>query len=93
MCCMAQKDSDRRSILKNVLIVLVGQVGCITLVVILLSVRIGLWLDEYFRTRPLYTLILLFAGIPLSVIMMLVIARRTLARLEDGKESKTQDPL
>ncbi|HEY5984522.1 MAG TPA: AtpZ/AtpI family protein [Anaerolineales bacterium] len=90
---MAQRDSDRRSILKNVLIVLVGQVGCITLGVILLSVRIGLWLDEYFQTRPLYTLILLFAGIPLSVIMMLVIARRTLARLEDGKESKTQDPL
>lgn len=90
---MAQRDSDRRSILKNVLIVLVGQVGCITLVVILLSVRIGLWLDGYFQTRPLYTLILLFAGIPLSVIMMLVIARRTLARLEDGKENKTQDPL
>jgi F0F1-type ATP synthase assembly protein I len=90
---MAQRDSDRRSILENVLIVLVGQVGCITLVVILLSVRIGLWLDEYFQTRPLYTLILLFAGIPLSVIMMLVIARRTLARLEDGKENKTQDPL
>ena len=62
----------------SILIVLIGQVGCITLVVILLSVWLGLRLDEHFGTRPLYTLILLFAGIPLSVWLMLVVARRTL---------------
>jgi len=45
------------SSLRNLLIVLVGQVGCITLAVILISVRVGQWLDAYFQTRPLYTLL------------------------------------
>jgi F0F1-type ATP synthase assembly protein I len=84
---MAQSESDRHGVLRNLLIVMVGQVGCITLVVILLSVQLGLWLDTYFNTRPLYTLILLFAGIPLSVLLMLLVARKTLARLTNEKPS------
>jgi F0F1-type ATP synthase assembly protein I len=90
---MAQTDSDRRGILRSLLIVLVGQVGCITLAVVLVSVRVGLWLDAYFHTRPIYTLALLFAGIPLSILLMLVVARRTLARLTDEKHPGKEDPL
>jgi F0F1-type ATP synthase assembly protein I len=89
---MGQSDSDRKSILRNLLIVLVGQVGCITLVVILLSVRLGLWLDEYFQTGPVYTLILLFAGIPLSVWLMLLVAGRTLKRLTRDRDLPKEDP-
>ena len=79
---MAQSDSKRKNILSTLLIVLIGQVGCLTLVIILASVFGGLWLDKTFGTKPLFTLILLLAGIPLSVILMLVVARKTLARLK-----------
>ena len=89
---MPQTESERRGILKNLLIVLIGQVGCVTLVVILISVRVGMWLDGYFDTRPLYTLVLLFAGIPLSVWLMLIVSRRTLARLMKEHESPGKDP-
>jgi len=89
---MTHTGADHRSILRNLLIVLVGQVGCITLAVILISVRVGQWLDAYFQTRPLYTLVLLFAGIPLSVLLMLVVARRTLIRLTHEKEPGNKDP-
>jgi len=89
---MGQSESDRKNILRNLLIVLVGQVGCIALVVILLSVRLGLWLDEYFQTRPIYTLVLLFAGIPLSVWLMLLVARRTLKRLTRDQDLRKEDP-
>lgn len=89
---MAQTESDRRGILQNLLIVLIGQVGCITLAVILVCARVGLWLDAYFQTRPLYTLVLLFAGIPLSVLLMLVVARRTLARLNKENDSGRESP-
>ena len=85
---MADHQAERRGILRNLLIVLVGQVGCITLIVILLSVRVGMWLDAYFQTRPVYTLLLLLAGIPLSVWLMLVVARRTLARLTKGNRTE-----
>lgn len=65
------------------MIVLVGQVGCVTLLVVLVSVFAGLWLDRYFHTRPIITLALLFAGIPVSVLLMLQVARRTLAGIVD----------
>ena len=87
---MAQSDEGRRSIINTVLIVMVGQVGCISLVIILASVFGGLWLDKTFDTKPLFTLILLFAGIPLSVVLMLFVARRTVARIKSNAESETK---
>jgi len=89
---MAQSEQKGRGILTNLLIVLVGQVGCLTLVIILASVFGGLWLDKIFGTKPVITLVLLFAGIPLSVLVMLSVARRTLARLKD-KAEKDSDAL
>lgn len=85
---MAQSEQKGRSILTNLLIVLVGQVGCLTLIVILASVFGGLWLDKTFNTKPVFTLALLFAGIPVSVLVMLSVARKTLARLKDQAEQE-----
>jgi F0F1-type ATP synthase assembly protein I len=86
---MAQSGQKGRSILNSLLIVMIGQVGCLTLVIILASVFGGLWLDKTFGTKPVLTLVLLFAGVPVSVLVMLVVARRTLARLKDKAEKDT----
>ncbi|HLE90596.1 MAG TPA: AtpZ/AtpI family protein [Anaerolineales bacterium] len=83
---MAQSEKKGSSILNTLLIVMIGQVGCLTLIIILGSVFGGLWLDNLFGTKPVITLALLFAGIPVSVIVMLVVARRTLARLKEKAE-------
>ena len=88
---MAQSGQKGRSILNTLLVVMVGQVGCLTLIIILASVFGGLWLDKTFDTKPVFTLALLFAGIPVSVLVMLVVARRTLARLKEQAEEK-KDP-
>ena len=85
---MAQSEHKGRSILNTLLIVMVGQVGCLTLIIILASVFGGLWLDKTFNTKPVFTLALLFAGIPVSVLVMLSVARRTLARLKDQAEKE-----
>jgi len=85
---MAQSDGNKQNVISTLLIVLVGQVGCLTLVIILASLFGGVWLDQYFHTKPLFTLILLFAGIPLSVILMLIVARRTLARIKSNAGSE-----
>jgi hypothetical protein len=86
---MAQSEQKGRKILSTLLIVMVGQVGCLTLIIILASVFGGLWLDNTFSTKPIFTLVLLFAGIPISVLVMLVVARRTLARLKDQAEKES----
>jgi len=86
---MTQSEQKGRSILTNVLIVMIGQVGCLTLLIIMASVFGGLWLDKVFDTKPVITLALLFAGIPVSVIVMLSVARRTLSRLKDNVEKES----
>ena len=86
---MAQSEQKGRKILSTLLIVMVGQVGCLTLIIILASVFGGLWLDNAFGTKPVFTLALLFAGIPISVLVMLVVARKTLARLKEQAEKDT----
>ncbi|MBI3739344.1 MAG: AtpZ/AtpI family protein [Chloroflexi bacterium] len=88
---MTQSDRGRKNVINTLLIVLIGQVGCLTLVVILLSVWGGLWLDNTFHTKPVFTLVLLLAGIPVSVIVMLLVARRTLAKLKMQNESKEKE--
>lgn len=88
---MAQSDSGGRKVVWTLLVVLVGQVGCLTLVIIIASVLAGLWLDANFHTKPLFTLVLLLAGIPLSVVGMLVVARRTLARLTKEDNSSPRE--
>ena len=85
---MAQSEQKGRKILSTLLIVMIGQVGCLTLVIILASVLGGLWLDNTFGTRPVFTLALLFAGVPISVLVMIVVARRTLARLKEQAEKE-----
>ena len=87
---MTQSEQKGRNILTTLLIVLVGQVGCITLVIILASVFGGLWLDKTFDTKPVFTLAFLFAGIPVSVFVMLTVARKTLARLKDKAENESK---
>ena len=87
---MAQPEQKGRGILNTLLIVMIGQVGCLTLVIILASVFGGLWLDKTFGTKPVFTLVLLFAGIPVSVFVMLTVARKTLARLKDKAENESK---
>jgi len=83
---MTQSEQKGRSILTNLLIVLIGQMGCLTLVIVLASVFGGLWLDKVFDTKPVITLALLFAGIPVSVLLMLLVGRKTLARMKEKLE-------
>ena len=86
---MTQSEQKGRSILNTLLIVMIGQVGCLTLIIILASVFGGLWLDNTFGTKPVFTLVLLLAGIPISVLVMLLVARKTLARLKEQAEKDT----
>ena len=87
---MAQSEQKGRGILNTLLVEMIGQVGCLTLVIILASVFGGLWLDNTFGTKPIFTLVLLFAGIPVSVLVMLTVARKTLARLKDKAENESK---
>ncbi len=88
---MTQSDDNRQGITNNFLIALITQVGCLTLVIILASLLGGLWLDRTFGTKPLFTLLLLLAGTPLSVVVMLFVSRRAIAKINSQSQKKDND--
>jgi hypothetical protein len=61
-----------------------GGVGCVTLIIILVAVALGLWLDNNFQTRPFFTLALLIASIPVSIVAMLFIVRIATSKIKAG---------
>jgi len=63
------KDHALRA-LQMALLGVIGQVGCLTLVIILVALVAGLWLDNQFQTRPLFTLILVITSIPVTLYLM-----------------------
>lgn len=63
---------------------LTGQVGCVTLIIVLAAVFGGLWLDGHFGTKPTYTLILTIASIPVSLLVMFIIARGAIRKIKTG---------
>lgn len=70
-----------------------AQVGCVTLVIILVAVFGGLWLDSRFNTRPMLTLILLFGSIPVSLGTMFLIVRLATAKIRASTQTlKTDNP-
>jgi hypothetical protein len=64
-------DKDRAlQALKLTLAGVIGQVGCLTLVIIGIALSAGLWLDNQFQTRPIITLALVIASVPLTIFLM-----------------------
>lgn len=86
-----ETNKNPRNIVNTLLIVMVGQVGCLSLVIILASVLGGIWLDKTFGTKPIFTLVLLLAGVPLSVLLMLYVARKTVAKIKSQPETKENE--
>ena len=66
-----------------------GQVGCLTVAVIFAALVGGLWLDHTFHTRPLFTILLFVASVPVTVALMFVIVRRATARLTSSPTTET----
>ncbi len=55
-----------------------GEVGCITLVIVLAAVFGGLWLDRMLGTKPIVTFILVIASAPAALFLTFKIAMRTI---------------
>ena len=70
---------------------LLGQVGCLTIFVILAALGAGLWLDNRLGTRPTFTLGLVLASIPVSIYMMVRVLQSGMARVQPPRRSEGQE--
>jgi F0F1-type ATP synthase assembly protein I len=67
-----------------------GQVGCLTLIIIFLALFAGLWLDRFFETRPLFTIILLIGSVPLTLFLMFRVVKAATGRIKPIQDSETR---
>lgn len=77
---------DRKTRIMNLTLAgVAGQVGCLTLVIILAAVFGGLWLDNYYQTKPMFTIGLLVVSIPISLVVMLFVVRLAISKIKTEK--------
>lgn len=103
---MSNQVNDEHKPLQSVsasmpVIALGGQIGCVTLVVVLAAAFGGIWLDELLGTKPLLTVILILGAAPLSLFFTYLMAMKALkkvnlpavndSRHEDLKEEETSE--
>lgn len=69
-----------------------GEVGCLTLVIVLVALLGGLWIDNYFGSKPIITIILMFASIPVTLVTMIWVVRTATSHLKTGSQQKSLKP-
>lgn len=67
---MESKDGANQQALKMMLAGVLGQVGCVTVIVIVAVMGLGIWLDSVFNTRPLIMIAGLLASVPFTIYLM-----------------------
>ncbi len=67
-----------------------GQVGCLTIVIILAAFLAGRWLDNQFGSDALFTVILMVASVPVTLVAMFWVVRSVTSRFAKlpGQNSK-----
>jgi len=68
-----------------------GQVGCVTLAVILGALFLGLWLDNQFHTRPLFTILILLGSVPITIFLMFRLALGAIAKIKLSQPAKKEE--
>jgi hypothetical protein len=74
-------------ILNTTVAVVAGQAGCLTLVIIFLALFAGLWIDQLFDSRPLFTILLMVGSAPVTFIVILWVVRRAAARIDSKSQN------
>jgi len=84
-------ETNRKQFIFNLaLAALVGQVGCLTLLIVLGAVFGGLYLDNRFGSRPWFTLSLVLGSIPISLAVMFFVSRTAIRRIKTQASAKEE---
>lgn len=69
----------------------VGQVGCLVLLVILGTILLGLALDEALGTRPTFIFVMLLASVPINLAVLFFYTRHKARQLQSAAKQKEED--
>ena len=89
---MSQPENRSNNRFNTILATVVGQVGCLTPLILLGALFAGLWLDRQFETKPLFTILFIVGSAPVSVFVLYRIFRMATAKLKtDNQDKKTEE--
>ena len=71
------------------LVTVAGLVGFLTLVIVLAALFGGLWLDNQFDTRPMFSVGLMIVSVPITLIMMFWVVRAATSHLQTSSGQDT----
>jgi F0F1-type ATP synthase assembly protein I len=82
--------TNKQKLLNLTLVGIVSQVGCVTLVIIIAALLLGLYIDSRFNTKPWFTIGLVLVSIPVSLVLMIVIVRTAMKKMKIETTLKTK---
>ena len=88
---MSQPENRSNSHFNTILATVVGQVGCLTPVILLGALFAGLWLDRQFETKPLFTILFIVGSAPISVFVLYRIVRTATAKLKTDNQVENSE--
>ena len=91
---MSEQPPQKKQNRFNLLVAAVtGQVGCLTLVIVLAAVLGGRALDAKLNSSPWFTVGLLVASIPVSLVIMFFVVRKTVSRIkvEEPQQKRSEE--
>ncbi len=86
-----QKQGNSPYVLNMTIAGVVGQVGCLTLVVIFVALFAGLWLDKLFDTKPVFTLMLMLGSVPLTLYLMFRLVKMATSKIKPMQTHSSQE--
>ena len=84
------KSKPYASLLNTQVYTVTFQVGCLTLFIVLAALVGGLWIDNQFNTKPLFTLILMVASVPVTMVILIRLVQRSVT--DPAQETEDDQP-
>ena len=78
-------ENQRQNTFGYTLAAVTGQVGCLTTFLLLAALFGGIWLDNYFRTKPLFTIGLIILSVPITIVAMVWLVKKTTSRMKSTR--------
>jgi F0F1-type ATP synthase assembly protein I len=88
---MSQPENRSNNRFNTMLATVVGQVGCLTPLILIGALFAGLWLDRQFDTKPLFTILFIVGSAPISVFVLYKIVRMATAKLKTDNQDKNSE--
>jgi F0F1-type ATP synthase assembly protein I len=70
---------------------IIGQIGCITVLLIAIALGVGILLDRFLDTRPIFTILFLVGSVPVTLyvtVRVSLMAAARAQRIADKKKAK-----